>query len=66
MKNFTASQFAYCPLIWIFHGKTLTSNICQVNGRALCVSHKDYKSSLTQLIETQKFVQKKKYIILND
>ena len=27
MKTFIESQFGYCPLIWMFHGRTVTKKI---------------------------------------
>ena len=35
MKAFTTSQFSYCPLIWMFHSRSLNNKINWVHERAL-------------------------------
>ena len=35
MKAFIASQFSYCPLVWMFHSRTLNNRINKVHIRAL-------------------------------
>ena len=34
MKAFTMSQFNYCPLVWMFHGKKLNYRINKIHKRA--------------------------------
>ena len=40
MKAFIESQFGYCPLIWMFHGRTLNHRINRLHKRALQLVHK--------------------------
>ena len=49
MKSFMISQFDYCPLIWMFHSKTLNNNINSIHERALRISN-DRKSSFEELL----------------
>ena len=35
MKAFTTSQFCYCPLVWMFHSRTLNNRINKIHERAL-------------------------------
>ena len=35
MKSFILSQFGYCPIIWMFHSKTLDHRINRLHERAL-------------------------------
>ena len=35
MKAFITSQFNYCPLIWMFHGRQLNNRINKIQERAL-------------------------------
>ena len=35
MKAFITSQFSYCPLIWVFHSRTLNNKINRIHERAL-------------------------------
>ena len=35
MKTFAESQFGYCPLIWMFHSRTLNSKINNLQERSL-------------------------------
>ena len=35
MKGFITSQFSYCPLIWMFHSRSLNNKINRIHERAL-------------------------------
>ena len=35
MKAFITSQFSYCPLIWIFHSRSLNNKINRIHERAV-------------------------------
>ena len=35
MKAFITSQFNYCPLIWMFHGRQLNNRMNKIQERAL-------------------------------
>ena len=50
MKAFIESQFNNCPLIWMFHNRTLNNRINRIHERALRVAYKDQKSSFEQLL----------------
>ena len=41
MKTFIESQFNYCPLIWMFHSRTLNTKINKLHERALRIVYKD-------------------------
>ena len=51
MKSFIASEFGYCPLVWIFHSRKLNIRINKLHERALRIVSQDYKSSFTELLE---------------
>ena len=38
MKTFMESQFNYCPLVWMFHSRTLNNKINKLPERALKIS----------------------------
>ena len=41
MKAFIESQFGYCPLIWMFHSRTLNNKINRIHERAQRITYKD-------------------------
>ena len=51
MKAFIASEFGYCPLLWMFHSRKLNSRVNKLNERALRIVYQDYASSFTELLE---------------
>ena len=51
MKAFATFQFSYCPLIWMFHSRTLNNRINNIHQRALRLTYKDNQSSLKELLE---------------
>ena len=48
---FIASKFGYCPLVWMFHRKTLNSRVNKLHERTLKTVYQDYSSSFTELLE---------------
>ena len=54
MKAFKESQSNYCPLIWMFHSRTLNNKINRLHERALRIVYSDYKSSFCELLEKDK------------
>ena len=50
-KAFITSQFSYCPLIWMFHSRTLNNHINNIHERALRLTYKDNQSSFKELLE---------------
>ena len=51
MKTFIESQFSYCPLVWMFHGRTINMIINRLQERALRIVYQDYVSSFETLLE---------------
>ena len=51
MKSFTESQFGYCPLIWMFHGKEVNNKINHLHERSLRIVYKDNNSSFKELLK---------------
>ena len=50
MKTFIESQFNYCPLIWMFHSRTINNKINRLHERALRIVYSDFKSSFEGLL----------------
>ena len=50
MKTFLESQFNYCPLIWMFHSRTINNKINRLHERALRIVYSDFKSSFKGLL----------------
>ena len=51
MKSFIESQFGYCPLIWMFHGRGLNNKINHLHERSLCIVYQDNNSSFKELLQ---------------
>ena len=51
MKAFIEYQFNYCPLIWMFHSRTLNNKINRIHERALRTVYSDYNSSFNELLD---------------
>ena len=49
-KTFIESQFNYCPLIWMFHSRTINNKINRLHERALRIVYYDFKSSFEGLL----------------
>ena len=41
MKAFTISQFSYCPLVWMFHSRTLNNRINKIHEKTLRLVYKN-------------------------
>ena len=54
IKAFIESQFNYCPIIWMFHSRTLNNKINRLHERALRLVYSDYKLSFCGLLEKDK------------
>ena len=50
MKAFFNSQFAYSPLVWMFHSRDLNYKINKLHHRALQIVYRDYSSSFDELL----------------
>ena len=51
MKAFIEFQFNYCPLIWMFHSRTLNNKINCIHERSLRTVSSDYNSSFNELLD---------------
>ena len=51
LRAFIESQLSYCPLIWMFHLRTLNSKINRLHEKALRIVYEDYKSKFDGLFE---------------
>ena len=50
MKAFIESQFNYCPLIWMFHSRTMNNRINRIHERALRLVYSDHVYSFDKLL----------------
>ena len=50
MKTFIQSQFNYCPLIWMFHSRTLNNKINKLHERALRLVYKNENLCFQELL----------------
>ena len=67
MKAFISSQFAYCPLIWMFHSRQINHKIN--NERSLRIVYNDHFSSIEELLSKGKSVivhQRNLYILATE
>ena len=51
MKAFIESQFSYCPLVWMFHNRTLNNRINHLHERALRITYKNPKLTFEELLD---------------
>ena len=51
MKAYVASQFGYCPLVWMFHSRSLNNKINSLHERALRITYGDRSSSFEDLLK---------------
>ena len=56
LKSFIESQFNYCPLVWMFHGRKLNNKINRLHERALRIVYTNDKSSFEELLKTDNSV----------
>ena len=50
MNSFVISQFNYCPLVWMFHNRTLNNRINRIHEKALRIVYSDSSSSFADLL----------------
>ena len=50
MKAFIESQFSYCPLVWMFHSRTLNNRINRLHERGQRMVYKEYKLTFNELL----------------
>ena len=51
MKSFIESQFGYCPLKWMFHGRGLNNKTNHLHERSLHIVYKDNNRSFKGLLK---------------
>ena len=51
MKAFIESQFGYCPLVWMFHSRSLNNIINRIHERSLRITYNEKSSSFQNLLE---------------
>ena len=51
MKPFLESQFGYCPLIWMFHGRGVNNKINNFLERSRRIVYKDNINSFKELLK---------------
>ena len=57
MNAFIPSQFSYCPLVWMFHSRTLNNRINKIHEKALRLVFKNETfSSFDNLLKRDKSV----------
>ena len=49
-KAFIESQFKYCPLVWMFHGRKINDKINKLHERALMIVYNDTITSFKSLL----------------
>ena len=65
VKAFVSSQFAYCPLIWMFHCRQMNYKINKLHERALTIVYNDHFLSFEELLSKDKSVKEIfKYLLL--
>ena len=56
MRAVVTSQFQYCPLVWMFHGRKMNNKTNRLHEKALRISYKDHTSSFVSLLEKDRSV----------
>ena len=56
MNSFFTSQFNYCPLVWMFHNRTMNNKINRLHRRCLRIVYSDKTSSFEELLGTDRSV----------
>ena len=51
MKAFIESQLQYCPLVWMFHSRSLNNKRNRLHERALRLVYKNYNANFDKLLE---------------
>ena len=54
MKAFIESQFGYCPLVWMFHSRTINNRINALHEKALRLVYNDSTLSFENLLSLDK------------
>ena len=51
LNSFITAQFNYCPLIWMWHSRTLNNKINRILEWALRIVYNGYKSNFKEVLE---------------
>ena len=51
MKAFINAQFGYCPLVWMFHSRSLNNRINKIHERTLRIVFKDKNATFSELLQ---------------
>ena len=51
MRTFIESQINYCPLVWMFHNRTLNNKISKLHERALRIVYRNNELSFQELLD---------------
>ena len=51
MKTFIQSQFNYCPLVWMFHNRTLINKINKLHERPPRIVYKNEILTFQELLD---------------
>ena len=51
IKAFVENQFAYCPLVWMFHNRNVNSKINRIHERALRILYNDDVTTFNGLLK---------------
>ena len=51
MNSFLNSQFNYCPLVWIFHSRSINNKINRLHERVLRIVYNDFKLSFKNILK---------------
>ena len=51
MKAFVESQFSYCPLLWMYHNRSVNNRINMIHERALRIAYNDTASTFQELLD---------------
>ena len=56
MNAFFKCQSNYCPVIWMFHSRTLNNKINRLHERCLRIKYNDKLSNFEELLHKDNFV----------
>ena len=56
MNSFFTSQFNYCPLVWMWHNRTINNKINCLHEKCLRIVYNNNKSSFQELLDKDKGV----------
>ena len=51
MNSFFNSQFNYCPLVWMFHSRSINNKTNRLHERTLRIVYNDFKLSFKNLLK---------------